>query len=323
MNLLQEIDKIWWDKNKGIEEKLNTWLDSLNDGAENLGLAKKEFHRWAPLGVYVSVTKARGRGVFSLRFLGQEVAKLIVKNEEVYLELSGHADKNKKWFAVTLADGRYLWRGPQAKLFRSAFKDLELTKKGAAKVRSLEHRIESKFIIEMSKGSGKFGLEDLRIQPVVIAAKFPLQMPVPISANTGKPESTTGYIDILARHRLKNNRTNLSVWELKKPGAYQHAASQAYIYAATLLHVIRHLKRGAEWLKLFGFNYRKVPDSLEIEAVVAIDRNQKASFEKERDILAKDSLFRVGNDRIRLFAAYYREEAEAITLERNPFIECN
>lgn len=321
MNLFTKIQGIWQDKNTEFEKRLNAWLDTLNYGAEFLRSAKKEFHRWAPLGTYVSVTRTKSRlkGLFSLRFFGQEVANLTVYNKEVFLELDGHELKNKRWFNVSLVDGRYPWKEKEAKKFRADFKALALFRNGMPEVKSIEHRVESKFIIEMCKGSGKFGIENLRIQPVMIAEKFPLQMPVPISANTGEPKAGNGYIDILARHRRKDNKTNLSVWELKKPGAYQHSASQAYIYAVTLLQVIRYSKEGSEWFRLFGFS-SQVPKSLEVEAVVAIDRNQKDSFEREKAMLEKTTPFQIANDKIRLFAAYYKEEPEAITLEQDPFI---
>ncbi|MBL7132112.1 MAG: hypothetical protein ISS45_12055 [Candidatus Omnitrophica bacterium] len=321
MSLFNKIQGIWQDNNIEFEKKLNIWLDTLNYGAEFLRITKKEFHRWAPLRTYVSVTKTKSRkkGLFSLRFFGQEVANLSVYNKDVFLELAGHEHKNKKWFNVSLADGCYSWKGKEAKKFRADFKVLACFKKGMPEVKSVEHRVESKFIIEMCKGSGKFGIKNLRIQPVMIAGKFPLQIPVPISANTGEPKAGNGYIDILARHRLKDNKTNLSVWELKKPGAYQHAASQAYIYAVTLLQIIRNSRRGSEWFRLFGFN-SKIPKSLEVEAVVAIDRNQKDRFERERSMLEKTAPFRIANDKIRLLAAYYKEKSNAIILEQDPFI---
>ncbi|MCX6759787.1 MAG: hypothetical protein NTW46_00390 [Candidatus Nealsonbacteria bacterium] len=321
MNLFDKIKSIWQNESIGFENRLNVWLDTLNYGAEFLRLAKKEFHRWAPFRAYVSVTKTKSRvkGLFSLRFFGQEVANLTVYNKEVFLELDRHEHKNKRWFNVSLADGRYPWKGKEAKKFRADFKALAVFKKGMPEVKSIEHRVESKFIIEMCKGSGKFGIENLRIQPVMIAGKFPLQIPVPISANTGEPKAGNGYIDILARHRLRDNKTNLSVWELKKPGAYQHAVSQAYIYAVTLLQIIRCSRKGSEWFRLLGFS-SQVPKSLEVEAVVAIDRNQKDSFEREKAILEKTTPFRIANDKIRLFAAYYKEESEAIILEQDPFI---
>jgi hypothetical protein len=323
-NLFYAVTKIWQDNYDEFEKKLNVWLDALQAGANQLILSKKEFHRWDPLGAYVSVTKAKSRAksIFSLRFFGQEVANLTVKDKQVLLVLGKkHETRNKRWFkALSIGKGEYFWNGEQAKELRAYFKNIAVLENGKPDVRSVEHRIESKFIIEMSKGYGKFGIDNLRIQPVVIADKFPLQIPVPISASTGEPKPGNGYIDILARHRLKNNKTNLSVWELKKPGAYQYAASQAYIYALTLLKVIRHSKRGAEWFKLFGSS-GQIPKSLEIEAIVAIDRKQERGFKKELDILMKETPLAIENDKIKLLAAYYIEKSRAIILEQDPFTE--
>jgi hypothetical protein len=322
INLFHEIEKIWIANNREFENKLSKWLDALNYGNEFLRLAKKEFHRWEPLKAYVSVTKAKSRAkaFFSLRFFGQEIAHLIVKNKEVFLQLKGHKVKNEQWFKLSLADGVYPWRGKEARLLRTHFEKLAFSTKGMPKVKSPEHRIESKFLIEMCKGAGKFGLDSLRIQPVLIANKFPLQMPLPISANTGLPKAGNGYIDILARHRLKNNKTRLSVWELKKPDAYQHAASQAYIYSVVLLKVLRHSRQASEWFKLFGFKSR-IPASLEIEAVIAISRSKEERFKKEINFLKEDSPLKIGNDFIKLTVAYYREKSQSIILEKDPFLE--
>lgn len=322
INLFHEIEKIWAANNREFEHKLSEWLDALNYGNEFLRLAKKEFHHWEPLKAYVSVTKAKScsKSFFSLRFFGQEIAHLIVKNKEVFLQIKKHKVKNEQWFNLSLADGIYPWRGKEGKLLRTHFKELALSMKGKPVTKVLEHRIESKFLVEMCKGTGKFGLSSLRIQPVLIANKFPLQIPLPISANTGLPKAGNGYIDILARHRLKNNKTRLSVWELKSPDAYQHAASQAYIYSVVLLKVLRHSKRASEWFKLFGFGI-KIPSSLEIEAVVAISRSKEEKFKKEMSFLKEHSPLKIGNDFIRLVVAYYREKSQAIILEKDPFLE--
>jgi len=322
VNLFYEIDRIWAANAEKFECNLSSWLDALNYGNQFLRLAKKEFHRWEPLKAYVSVTKAKSRSkaFFSLRFFGQEIAHLVVRGKEVFLQIRGHKIKNEQWFNLSLADGVYPWRGKEAQYLRSHFKKLALSAKGMPKVKSPEHRIESKFLVEMCKGTGKFGLNSLRIQPVLIANKFPLQMPLPISANTGLPKPGNGYIDILARHRLKNNATRLSVWELKKPDAYQHAASQAYIYSVVLVKVLRHSKRASEWFKLFGFK-STLPSSLEIEAVVAISRNKEERYRKERSFLEANSPLKIGNDFIRLAVAYYKEKSQAIILEKDPFIE--
>lgn len=321
-NLAEQIKNMWENNKTEFEERLDNWLKALEQGEEIIGQEKEQFHQWNPLRVYVSVARAKSnsRVLFSLRFFGQEVAELFVKDKKVILRLNRrHSEKNKKYFESTLENGDYDWRGKRAKDFRAHFKNLALSKKGIPEVKMCEHRIESKFIQEMFKSSGKFGVPDLKIQPVTIAG-FPLQFPVPISASKEQPKATKGNIDILARHQGQNNKTRLSVWELKKPNTYNHPASQAYIYALTLLYILRHTKNGPKWYKLFGYK-SPIPKQIEIEAVVAITSNQKKKFNKEKTELEKNTSFEIDGDSIKLYAAYYMEEAQSIKLERNPFRE--
>jgi len=322
MQLINEIDNIWKQNKLDFNQRLSSWANALNCGNNVSTLAKKEFHQWSPLKTYISVSKSKSKvtAIYSMRFSGQEVAQLTVKNEEVMLRLKGHERKNKKWFDVRTKDGKYAWRGEEAKKFRTCFKSIS-QKKEIPKVKTPEHRVETKFIAEMCKGSGKFGISGLQIQPIMVANKFPLQIPVPISANTGKPKKGNGYIDILARRKGKDNKVRLSIWELKKPGEYQHAASQAIIYAYTILQILRKAKSNNEWYKLFGFK-SKIPENLIIEAVVAItsDQNKKFLKEKETILLGKDT-FVFGKDRIELYDAYYQEKANSIKLDYNPFLK--
>ena len=255
MDLAKVIKEIW-DKNKpNFEDRIRSWVNALNCGKDISVLAKKEFHQWSPLRTYVSVSKAKSnsRAIYSLRFFGQEVAQLIVKNKDVILQLRGHEEKNNAWFGVRTKNGDYEWRGKEAKAFRAYFKEVAQKWEGFPKVKSPEHRVETKFIAEMRKGAGKFGVAGLQIQPVMIADKFPLQIPVPISANTGIPKAGNGYIDILARRKAEDGKVRLSVWELKRPKEYKHATAQAYIYAYTLLQILRESKSKNEWYRLFGF----------------------------------------------------------------------
>ena len=321
-NLSAQIDSIWEKNKEEFETKLSNWIDALSIGNKFLHSAKKEFHSWHPLKAYVSVKKAKSpsKPVFSLRFLGREIALLIIKDKQVFLQLKGHKTKNEKTFGLSLPDDLYSWTGKEGQKLRKHFRDLFHSTQGMLNIREQEHRIESKFLSEMRKGSGKFGLDSFKIQPVIIANKFPLQMPLPISANTGIPKPSTGYIDILARHRLKNNKTNLSVWELKKPGTYdKKVVSQAYIYSATLLKVLRYSRYGSEWYKLFGFK-SKIPSSLEIEAVVAVSPDQETKFKKTLEKLKETTPLKIGNDFINVVAAYYEEKPNSIILKNNPFL---
>jgi len=326
MDLSTCIRDIWEENKLGFEDKLSRWVSALNCGKDVSTLAKKEFRQWDPLKTYISVSKSNSntRAIYSMRFYGQEVANLIVKNKEVTLQLKGHARKNADWFGVVIKDGRYPWLSEEAKKFRACFKRVAQSKKGFPKVKIPEHRVETKFIAEMCKGTGKFRVSGIQIQPVMIAGKFPLQVPVPISANTGKPKAGNGYIDILARRKAEDNKVRLSVWELKRPGEYKYAASQAYIYAYTLLLVLRQSNSKEEWYRLFGFKSR-IPKSLTIEAVVAITRDQQESFEREKKRLEKDVPFAIGQDSIELYSAYYQEKADSIILEQNLFLNklCN
>lgn len=322
MDLTKLIRNMWEEHKPDFEKRLDSWARALNCGKDVSALAKKEFHQWGPLRTYISVSKAKAdsRAIYSLRFYGQEVAQLIVKDKKVILQLKGHEEKNKEWFGVKTENGDYTWRGKDAKAFRARFKEVA-RKPNELCVKSPEHRVESKFIAEMCKGTGKFGIAGLQIQPVMIANKFPLQIPLPISANTGSPKAGTGYIDILARRKAEDNKVRLSVWELKRPKEYQHAATQAYIYAFTLLQILRESKSKNEWYKLFGFK-SAIPKKLIIEAVVAITSDQSKKFLKEKETLMKSVPFVIGNnDRIELYVAYYQEQDNSIKLEQYPFLK--
>ena len=319
--------KDMWESNKAeFERSLSDWLRRLEVGEKLMSQTRRQFHQWEPLRVYISVTQAKSN-LFSLRFFGQKVAELFVKDKNVALRLSKQHNKNNvKWFGCTLSSGDYDWSGQEAKEFRAYFKRLAVSSKGKPEVRIVEHRVESKFIQEMLKPSGKFGLSGLKIQPVLIPGSretgkgCPLQFPVPISANTGQPKKSKGNIDILARHLGRNNKTRLSVWELKRPNTYAHAASQACIYAFTLRHILRHTKKGPEWYKLLGYR-SSIPKRLEIEAVVAVTSDQKKKFIHEETELKKSTSLQIGGDSIELYSAYYREEAQSIKLEQDPFRE--
>lgn len=317
INLVSEVEKLWHENKVNVEKNLDKWLYACKDGESKIRNARKEFHQWNPLKVYVSVDKAKLKKnfIFSLRFFGQEVAELFVKDKfNLMLHINkNHKNNNEKYFKNNLKEGKYFWNSKEAKDFRAFFKKLIIDQNGTPKIKSTEHRIESKFIEEMLKGSGKFGQPGIKIQPIKLGG-CPLQFPIPFAANTGKPLAKTGHIDILARRKAKNNKTRLSVWELKRPNTYKKAASQAFIYALQLLKILRSDK-GNEWYNLFGFT-GKVPKSLEVEAVVAITANQKNRFDFEKENFVKNE---INGDVIKLYAVYYEEQPRAIRFLEDSF----
>jgi len=315
INLAEKVDSIWR-YNKGVfESKLAEWLKAIQAGEDTVSKARKQFHQWHPLKVYISVgrSNAGNKVEFSLRFSGQEVAQLLIKDEDVFLKLKkGQSEINQGYFHdFLLFDGQYPWNGKVARAFRAYFKKRFVFSRGMPSVRSIEHRIESKFIQEMFRGSDKFEGRGLEIKPVGIAG-CPLQFPVPISANTGLPKSTPGHIDILARRKVKGKKVLLSVWELKKPNEYKYAASQAYIYALSLIKILRS-PQGKEWYKVFGFR-SSIPKTLEIEAVVAITPDMKYKFDKEMGELVRSTPLGINGDKINLHYVCYKEKTSMIEL---------
>jgi hypothetical protein len=321
---LEQVEDLW---NQGAEARAAGWAKKLGDAKESILLAKRQFHGWDPLKVYLSYTDATNSPIkFSLRYLGQQVATLQVKRKrDVYIKIPQMtATVNDNLCGIDLT-GEYPWRGAKAQKFRKHFQSLVHCKYHQL-LKSEEHRIESEFLRHMKDPTGKKFKGTLRgIQPVMLGG-FPFQFPVPISACKGTPKPTKGNIDILAR-RGTGKGTKISVWELKKPWELKgrdttaEAISQAYIYSVTLLKMLRTPQSGDIWYRdIIGFGC-KVPDKLAIESVVAVsiadDRNRKVFENKLRAFKSENSLS-VGSDTISLHIAHYRK-GDPLTVEMMEF----
>jgi hypothetical protein len=317
VNLLERVDVLW---NQGAEVKAAAWAEKLNGAKNAFQSARQKFYEWYPLKLYISYSTAtKPRIDFSLRYLGQQVATLHVKaNDVVYINISQDtAEANTRLCGIDLA-GEYPWRGAKAQAFRRHFRCLEHCDYHSS-VKSEEHHIESEFLRHMKDPTGRKFHGTLReIQPVTFEG-LPFQFPVPISGNTGVPKLTNGNIDILAR-RGTGKGTKISVWELKRPKTTAHAIEQAYIYSVTLLKMLRTPQSGDFWYRdIIGFGC-KVPGKLAIESVVAVsiasDENRKA-FEKKLRAFKSDNPLSIGKDTISLHIAHYQKEP--LTVEMMDF----
>lgn len=310
--ILGEIENLW-ETNNSFKDKLRSWLDQIRLTQQRAVEMRQYFHQWQPLSAYVRAGNNTGKNrfSFSLRFLGQEVASLIIRGSDVCLNISDKtARTNNRFFHnLMMPAGTYEWRGKEAQYFRRYFQDA--VKKDSVGLHSPEHTIESRIIKEMlSKSRTKFGGTFSGIQPVTLSG-FPLQFPLPISGSSGTPKATNGHIDILARRRA--GRVCLSVWELKAPGKYKNTLCEVYIYSTTLLKMLRDPYLGQEWYKIFGFS-GKIPAALCIEAVLAVTGDQRKKVEKEK---AEHNLLKhIGNDSIDFFAAYYDKDTLKIKFEK-------
>ena len=305
VNLRDEVIQYWEANRSTIGMRLNSWLENLRKNNVYREQTKRVFHNWSPLVTYVSIGKTGH--IFSIRFLGQEVGEIVVEDRMPYLVVTKKKEKTNLFYfnGGSIKDGKCLWDSKEAKRFRKFFKDLPNPER-TIKFRSKEHIIESRIISDMKNGSLK------KIQPVMIANKFPLQMPVPFGGCAAKPKLGVGHIDILARRGIGRN-TYLSVWELKKPKTLGNAIQQVYIYAVTLILMLRS-DMGREWYWQFGFK-RKLPDHLKIECVVAISEDKKTEFENKFIKLRDYMPNRVGKDTIQFSVAYYDETKPQIKLQ--------
>jgi hypothetical protein len=313
MNLHDEVLKTWDGNEPAIKKKLANWVIALQDHKKILE-ARSKFNQWEPLRVYLSTTKIRA-GIFSVRFWGQEVGELVREGDKILLRIAKKTPQKNKRFGLDPDEWAYRekeavsweWCGQKARRFRKYFQEYERDK---AKVYT-EHFVESELIREMSRNTRmKFGGRLKYIQPVRVAG-FPLQIPVPISACTGKPKySPKGNIDILARRR----GGRLGVWELKKPNVdLSTVLQQAYIYSVVLLKMLRQPGEGIKWYHFFVPNSRRcLPASFTVDSVVVVEKGKEDYLKRRYQELKHDLPARIGCDRIRFYAVHYDPRTLAI-----------
>jgi hypothetical protein len=304
MNTYEKTRDLWEQHRQEFEQRIQGWADNLKGMKEEVKKSRSQFRAWKPLDVYVSHSLVR-EGRFSIRFFGQEVAKLkILGGKKTLIVEKRHFDHNAKYFQLkSLQPGEYGWE-KEARGFRKDFKNLphsgNRTKTGIE-----ELKLEWLFLREMSKRSieNKFSGKLAYIQPVMMAS-CPFQMPLPLGGSGGGPKKGDGHVDILARRRRKENgKVVLSLWELKDVGKLAEAVKQAYIYAVTMLLMLRS-PSGKQWWDIFGFNGR-LPERLEVEGVVAVSKDQKNKLLKAVKETKDDMPLSVEEGEVKLYACFY------------------
>jgi len=271
--------------------------------------AKKElFHQWNPLNWYLNVSNAKGVGHFGIRYLGQEVASMKIKNGDVTISTKKYDDSNLKNFACSIKLNDVSWVSDEAKKFRAYFSTnpKRIDKEG----KNEEHRIESLLLTEFSKTVSK-AKKFKNIQPVTLAgfARFP--MPTPLGASNPPVKYSNqkgGGIDLLARVG-KGRGTKLCIFEIKDENKNSEppkkALQQALAYSVFILRLLRS-DCGNEWWNIFGFS-GSVPEKLDILVSCLMPSetgmNDK-SFAGEKIIVGKDSFT--------LHYAYFEEKANEI-----------
>lgn len=283
MTLFEEVEAIWGPKHVAMAER---WASQLAAGLPAIDRASKLFHRWGPLSFHVSLGEVGQAGQrkrspklnFSLRHRGQEVATLEVGEKPTIVISDSHAANNATYFKLKTPPDRIPWSS--ATDFRALF---EVPKPGAH-VRIPEHELEARTLEELGRrdGTKRFaGSHPGARHCGPTSREYPIQFPLPVSANRGFPEDSRGNMDIVVRQR-QDGKVRLAIWELKRPGVVKDAVAQSYIYAVTVALILRS-SSGPAWYRLFGFT-RPIPKVLEIEAVAVVSPAQevalRASFKR-------------------------------------------
>lgn len=235
-----------------------------------------------PLTVYTSVSKAKTGYGYDLRYKGQSVGQIRVKNGEVLLTAKPQpkGESGKYYFDWDKELINVSWTSSEATEFRKHFYSLS----GAEKSKSSEHNIENHMLLELSKTLRLQKKLLCNIQPVKLLGCF-FQMPTPFSASDhkngptyafnkkGKPTSGGG-IDILARVKHPASGSRLCVCELKdenNPSEPEEDVIQQAITYATFIGKLLKTKeaKNSEWWDLFGFS-GEIPKHIDIDVVTVM-----------------------------------------------------
>ena len=306
-NILQE-EIEWIERYKGYVDILSTLEDK-----------PLRFRSPGELFPYISLSVAKhncsvsegGKSKYFLRYLGQNVADIIVSNKtgESVFSTKEYQNSNKKNFEYDVVHHNDNWHSKSGESFRKFFNGYKERIDGSK--RNEEHRIQNLLLRELAKKKGEDKYIKF-IQPVRLQRCF-LEIPTPLTGSTHDPKyakQNGGGIDILAR--VGHGRTTrLGVIEVKdenKPGEnIFDVLNQAVTYAC-FIHKLLRSESGKEWCRLFG--YRKPEEILcnpiTIDAIAAMP-----------DILPKDTILLQGKKRMRINVGEDLIELHFISFEDN------
>jgi hypothetical protein len=264
--------------------------------------------------------KKSGNISFSLRYRGQEVGKLIVKDE--ILCYPSYKNNSKNFGYNPNFQGEFSWNSENARTFRKFFAQnpvrIDCGKKND------EHRYESMLLTCFE--SRKKEIDEFKhIRPISVIPGVRFPMPTPISASNKKTVAYSGVsgggIDIFARTG-NGKATHLNIIELKDENHKGEEPSvvikQAIAYATFILRLLRS-ESGAAWYRLFGFS-STLPNSIKVYATCLMPKgycqdksfaNQKIYVNKTDDKVS-DAVME-NSDIIELHYMYFDENEDVIS----------
>lgn len=247
------------------------------------GKQRKGFNKPEGLSVYTSVSMFK-KNLYDLRFDGQSVGTLEIKSKEFLLPKN---KANLRYFGAygyrTTKD-KMKWISSEATEFRKFYKDLS-KKRILIKLKSPEHRVENRLLMEFAKRTRAENKALTDIQPITLDGSF-FQMPTPLKASSHEPtyaKQNGGGIDILARIKLKG-KSRICVMEVKdenKDSESQALAMEQALSYATFIACLLKCKSGQDWWDFFmGRRSRTetLPSNLDIDVVTIMPKGNTEEF---------------------------------------------
>jgi hypothetical protein len=307
-------------QNPEWRNRYDVYAKQITANAKDILDMKQKFREWKPLFVYMNVSSAKSHLTFSLRYLGQDVARLKVDQNNIpVISTVGFDIKNDRDFGCKIILNDCAWRSEDAKKFRKHFSGNSPRTINSGK-ENHEHRIESLLLTEFSKGS-KVNKAISKIQPVKFSGTARFQMPSPLSASHKKAIKYAGTygggIDIMTRIG-KGRGVKLCIMEVKDKNATKEPPTQAILQGLAYATFMRELLRsesGALWWNIFGFK-GQLPKNLDlyVASVMPSIGNDDYSFVNFN--------FKIGYDNVCLGALYFKESNNHITAINNYLNPC-
>ena len=309
-----EETRILLDANPEWRSRYAAYAAGISENIELIRSARQKFALTHALSAYINVSNAKNAKRtlnFDLRYLGQSVADLMIRDGIIKVDTSRFDTKNERDFGCGTMLSNALWHSSEAERFRSFFHNRSPERLPGSAKKNEEHRLESLLLAEFSGGKEK-ALPN--IQPVMVAGlRFPT--PTPLSASNHSKVSYASFygggIDILARTG-KGKHAKLCVIELKDENKDTEPVSDVLKQAIKYTVFIRELLRsntGAAWWRLFGFNAtgnNPIPENLVIYTACAMPDKPDA------DASFAGVEYSIGNDVIRLHYIYFNEDCNKI-----------
>lgn len=252
------------------------YAEKVKKNLDDYEITRNKFRAIKPFSAYTSISKAMNGLEYDIRFKGQSLGCVRVKENNVLF----YPGEKYDWFenqglSFPKIEKGADWNSKEVSEYRSILKNNDST----LKPKSPEHEVENKLLYEFHKQSGE-NKSLTGIQPVILAGNF-FQMPTPFKASSHDPEysgSGGGGIDILARIEHSKHDCRLCIMEVKDETNTSEPQSvviqQALTYATFIANLLRSESKEI-WWSLFGFK-SNLPEHLHIDVVSLMPEKQVA-----------------------------------------------